>query len=300
MEIRLEGDTFDETARITQRHCDETGATLIHPFNDIDVIRGQATVSLEISDQIRAMRERLDAVIVPVGGGALLAGTILTLRKTNPDALIFGVEPEGADCMAQSVDAGQPITLSRIDTFVDGAAVARPGDLTYEIVAQAIADGRVRLLKISKNQLCAAMADMLQIDGIITEPAGALSVAALDQIASLMQGKNVVSIVSGSNFDMRRMPKILEHADLHRRTKAYLQIVLPDRPQALAELLAHLDAPKQLNITFLRYDDEHAEGTPPLNVGFESKNGNSADILALLESLDAHQYSYQELTGKPE
>ncbi len=300
MNIRLEGDTFDETARLTHQFCEETGATLIHPFDDLKVIEGQGTVSLEISNQMREMRRRLGAVITAVGGGGLLAGTILTMRETNPDALIIGVEPEGADCMAQSIAAGHPFTLPHIDTFVDGAAVARPGDLTFEIVSQAIAEGRVRLLKISKNQLCATMADMLQIDGIIAEPAGALSVAALEQVVPWTDD-DVVSVISGGNFDMRRMPKILQHADLYRRTKVFVSIILPDRPRALAELLQHLDpALEDLNICYMNYDDEPSVGNEfPLTVGFESKHGKAEEIQALVAALDAHNYSYRELSEKP-
>jgi threonine dehydratase len=305
VEIRLEGDTFDETAAYAYAHMRDHGITSIHPFDDWNVIKGQGTVAVEISDQMRDMREKIGAVIVPVGGGGLLAGTVLALRASHPDTLIVGVEPDGAASMAAAVRAGKPVTLPKVDSFVDGAAVMRVGDRPFRVVQDAVREGRVRLMTVSKGFLCATMADLIQIDGRITEPAGALSIAAAATVADHAPDGAIVSIVSGNNLDMRRMPKILQHADLYRRTKAYVQVTLPDRPRALQSMLDAVgDELDPLNICFLSFDDEKQQnGDPPATyIGFESKAGRSRDIDALLHALRARcpDFAVRELDHKPD
>ncbi|MFA6523519.1 MAG: pyridoxal-phosphate dependent enzyme [Candidatus Peribacteraceae bacterium] len=217
VEIRVEGAYYDETAAIAQAYAREREAAFIHPFDDWRVIEGQGTVALEIAEEMERTGRTLEAVVVPVGGGGLLAGTILTLKHTNPDAVIFGVEPEGAACMAASVAAGEPVHLKHVDTFVDGAAVARPGDRPFSIVSDAVREGRVKLLTVPNIHVVAAMHRLLQIDGVIAEPAGALSVAAIDRIMPDLDGKgDVVSIISGGNIDFERMKEVFRLIERHR------------------------------------------------------------------------------------
>lgn len=299
--IRLEQDKFDDTAEVAQAFARERKATYIHPFDDWKVIEGQGTVALEIAEQMAQFRRKLGAVVVPVGGGGLMAGTLLVVREIHPDAIVFGVEPKGAACMAASVREGHPVKLPSVDTFVDGAAVAQPGERTFSVVAAAVRDGRARLLTVSNNRLCASMADLLQIDGRVTEPAGALSVAALGQVVPQVHDGAVVSIISGGNLDMRRMPKILENAELHRRTKIFVKVTLPDRPGALLEMLAAAsDVLPRINICYMQFDeDEENGGTPPLIVGFQSKEGTPDVITKLLEALRVARFHIEELKGKP-
>lgn len=301
VEICLEGDTFDETARVTGAYSEEKRATYVHPFDDWKVIEGQGTVALEIAEQWRKTRQKLSIVIVPVGGGGLLAGTITVLKETNPDVEIIGVEPRGAASMAASIRAGKPVKIPDLDTFVDGAAVAEPGARPFAIISEAIREGRVRLVSVDNNLLCESMADLLQFEGRVTEPAGALSVAALEHAASTHREGAIVSVISGGNLDMRRMPKILEHAELHRRTKVFLEITLPDRPAALREMLnAASEATKGINICYIQFDEDEENGTSPtLHVGFQTKAGNASDIDRLLEILDARGYHFRSLPGKP-
>jgi len=307
VEIILSGDTFDETAQHALAFAEESRAVFIHPFNDPDVIRGQATVAVEIARQMKELRQKLGAVIVPVGGGGLLSGTILALREIHPDTLLFGVEPAEAASMTASLEAGQPVTLPEMDTFVDGAAVARPGDRTFAIIQQAVREGRVRMLTVSKGLICATMVDLYQRDGEITEPAGALSIAALGQVPRDIRDP-VVCILSGTNFDMKRNPSVLEHAALFRRTKAYIGVHLPDRPRALQEMLDAL-APELLNVNFpfMHFDRDQSNGDPSLLIGLESKKGDPQDITRFLQRLaalrlpdGAPHYPFHELKGKPE
>jgi threonine dehydratase len=214
--IRVEGTCFDETAERARTFTDEHGATLIHPFDDWRIIEGQGTVALEIMEEMERLRRKLAAVIVPVGGGGLLAGTVLALRN-HPDIAIYGVEPEGAACMAASVHAGHPVKLESVDAFVDGAAVAQPGDRPFEVVQEAVSGGRVKLLTVSNSRVCDSIAHLFQIDGVLAEPAGALSVAALEQVGPQVRREgDIVSIISGGNLDMRRIAAILEQAELYR------------------------------------------------------------------------------------
>ncbi|PIR49146.1 threonine dehydratase [Candidatus Peregrinibacteria bacterium CG10_big_fil_rev_8_21_14_0_10_55_24] len=305
VEIVLTGDTFDITAQEALQYVQEHSATFIHPFNDADVMRGQATVGLEIWDQMQSMRKQLSTVVVPVGGGGLVAGTSHMLEMDD-DLEIVGVEPDGAASMAASIAAGRPVRLEEMDTFADGAA-ASPGDLTYARVEQAIQTGRLRLMSVSKNLLCATMADLLQLDGELTEPAGALSIAALPHITATSKRGPIVCVVSGNNFDMHRMPKVLEHAALHRRQKAYLNVYLPDRPTALLELLEAVRSKLAgINITYMHFDEDQDNGNSPLSIGIASKTGRREDIedfLALLgqqtDDQGENRYSYTEVRSKP-
>lgn len=305
VEIILTGDKFDRTAQEAQQYAHEYNSVFIHPFDDLDVIRGQSTVGLEIAEQIQHIKDKVGEVLVPVGGGGLLAGTTISL----PDKQLVGVEPAEAASMSASLGAGRPVTLEDIDTFVDGAAVARPGDNTFKIVSQACSEGRVKIETVSKGLLCSTMDTLLQRHGEVTEPAGALSIAALHN--ETRKTKNaVVCVVSGNNLDMRKVPSILEHASLHRREKAYVNVSLPDRPGALVEMLETVKGDivdSSINISFLHYDEDGDNGDPPLQMGIRSRTGEPARLLRFLRDLrnvkdedGKPKYPVEELPNKPE
>ena len=203
--IKLVGQTYDAAFAAAQKFCTQQGSIFIPPFDDYDIIAGQATVGLEIMDQ---MSVPLDYVFLAIGGGGLASGTCLSLGDLSPNTKIIGVEPEAAASMTASLYAGQVEELTTIDKFVDGASVKRVGDKTFPICARGLSD----VVLISKSAVCQAMLDLYAMDSMIVEPAGALSVAALQPYADKIKGKTVVCIISGGNFDPKRLPEIKEAA----------------------------------------------------------------------------------------
>ncbi len=211
--IHLEGDTFDESSVIAQAMCAHRGAVYIPPFNDPHVIAGQGTVGLEILRQADEMGfGNVDVVVVPLGGGGLISGVGTYFRQMSPDTEIIGVEPAGAAAMHASLRAGELVTLNHINPFVDGAAVKTPGDLTFSIT-QDVVD---RVVVVEEGQVCQTMVEMVDNDGMLSEPAGALSIAALNLLGNDIAGKNVVSIVSGANIGSERMHDIYRRAEEER------------------------------------------------------------------------------------
>jgi threonine dehydratase len=203
--IKLIGNTYDEAFAAAQAFCQQNQAIFIPPFDDYDIIAGQATVALEIVDQLPTPA---DFVLVAIGGGGLAAGSGLVLKALSPQTKLIGVEPALAPSMSESIAAHQVVTLDSIDSFVDGASVKRVGSKTFEICKEVLD----RMLVVEKNLLCQTMLDLYQYYGMIVEPAGALSVAALEQLRSEIQDKTVVCVISGGNFDTKRFPEIANWA----------------------------------------------------------------------------------------
>jgi len=204
--VKLVGNTYDEAFAAAQRFCQENQAIFIPPFDDYDIIAGQATVALEIVDQLPAPA---DYLIVAIGGGGLAAGAGLVLSALSPQTKLIGVEPALAPSMLESLRAHHVISLDSIDSFVDGASVKRVGAKTFAICERTLD----RMLVVEKNILCQTMLDLYQFYGMIVEPAGALSVAALEQVRTEIVGKTVVCVISGGNFDIKRLPEIKALAD---------------------------------------------------------------------------------------
>ena len=306
VDIALIGDKYDEAADAAHAFAEERQAVFLHPFDDWDVIRGQGTVAAEIASQMQNRRERIARILVPVGGGGLMAGTVLAMQS-HPETEIIGVEPEGAACMAASLEAGHPVTLEHVDTFVDGAAVARPGDRPFSVVQEAVKQGRARLMTVSNGLLSAAMVDLYQIDGRITEPAGALSIAALEQVEKPKAGATVC-VLSGTNFDMSRNDLVLKNAIQYRRIVMHLGVHLPNRPKALLQLLNDLgEGLDGVNIAYAHFDAAQSNGDPSLLLGIESQDGKPGKVhsffekLASLRNVDHSQrYPFHERTGQPE
>ncbi len=213
IEIRLIGDTYDDCAIAAKQFTEENGMTFIPPFDDHRIIEGQGTVAVEILADLTG----IDYVFVPVGGGGLSAGVGSYFKTFSPKTKIIGLEPEGAPSMYEALKAGHPVTLSNIERFVDGAAVKRVGDLTFAICKDVLDDMRL----VPEGKICSTILKLYNEDAIVVEPAGALSIAALDDFAREIKGKNVVCIVSGSNNDIDRMQEIKERSLQYEGLKHY-------------------------------------------------------------------------------
>ena len=229
IEVILLGDTFDDANKAAMLECERLSKMFIHPFNDEKVIEGQATVGLEIIDQAA---HPIHYVFVPVGGGGLSAGLSSVFKELSPNTKIIGVEPKGAPSMSVSLRNNRNTELNHIENFVDGAAVKRVGDLNFAICQQNIDD----MIVVDEGKICQTILDLYNKEAIVVEPAGALSIAALEQYAEEIKGKNVICIVSGSNNDIVRTPEIKERALLYANLKHYFIIKFPQRAGALTRV----------------------------------------------------------------
>jgi len=284
IEIILAGDTFDDCAAAAKTYTAAQGMTFIPPFDDWRIVEGQATVGLEICEAL----EGIDYVFAPLGGGGLCSGLGLALREYAPNTRLIGVEPEGAPSMTEALKHGAPITLSAIDRFVDGAAVKRVGELTFEICKDVLDD----MLLVSEGQVCSTILRLYNEDAIVVEPAGALSIAALEQYADQIAGKTVVCVVSGSNNDIDRMPEIKERSLQHEGLKHYFLIRFAQRPGALKEFVNHVLGPSD-DITRFEYMQKTNKETGPALVGIELRE--RSDYEMLLRNLRAYQIDYSEI-----
>ncbi|GAC1341162.1 MAG: threonine ammonia-lyase IlvA [Candidatus Dormibacteria bacterium] len=257
LELNLAGDTYDESAALAAVHADIHNLALVPPFDDRSVITGQATVGLEIETQLGHAPE---LVVTPVGGGGLAAGLALALR----DSRIAGAEPLGAASMAAAIMNGAPVHLHTIDTFVDGAAVGRVGVLPFEILRERLAS----LVAVDPGHLCTTMLELYQGEGIIAEPAGALSVAALGPVLAETPAEEVVCIISGGNNDVSRYAEIQERSLVARGLKHYFVVEFPQRPGALRTFLDDILGPND-DITLFEYVKKSNRESGPALVGLE-------------------------------
>ena len=282
IDIRLTGDYFDQTLAAAQAFCDQAGAHFLSPFDDIDVIEGQASVGVEILDQLG---RQPDIVILPVGGGGLAAGT----RGVMPDADFFYVEPAGGACLTAALAAGAPVTLDTVDSFVDGAAVGRIGALPFDRLRDVEPD---TVLRAPEDRICTTMLEMLNVEGIVLEPAGALAVDVLPELADAIRGKTVVCVTSGGNFDFERLPEVKERAQKFAGLKKYFILRMPQRPGALREFLQMLGPDD--DITRFEYLKKSARNFGSVLIGIETKQPESfADLTA---KLDASGFVYRDIT----
>ncbi|MBT2412472.1 threonine ammonia-lyase IlvA [Streptomyces sp. ISL-12] len=261
LRLIVEGDTYDEAAAAATAYAHSSGATLVPAFDDPRIIAGQGTVVKEAVEQLGCVP---DAVIVPVGGGGLLAGAVAWLREAHPSVRIVGAEPQGAASMAAALAAGRPVTVTAVDPFVDGAAVSTVGTHTYAVVSQY----PPHMLAVPEGRVCVEMLDLYQSDGIISEPAGALASAALDCAPGLEPGATVVCIVSGGNNDVSRYAEIVERALLFEGRKHYFLVEFPQEPGALRQFLDDVLGPDD-DITLFEYIKRNNRETGPALVGIE-------------------------------
>jgi threonine dehydratase len=260
IEIRLEGDTFDDCANAAKTTAIQKDMTFIPPFDDPRIIEGQGTIAPELLEDL----EKIDYVFVPIGGGGLCAGIGAYIKTHSPHTRVIGVEPEGAACMQAAFEAGHPVTLRKIDKFVDGAAVQRAGDLTFDICKQ-VTDN---LCLVAEGEVCSVILKLYNKDAIVVEPAGALAIAALRQYADKIKGKNVVCIVSGSNNDIDRMQEIKERSLLYEGLKHYFIIRFAQRPNALKDFVNNILGSRD-DIVRFEYMKKNAKESGPALVGIE-------------------------------
>ncbi|MBL0153186.1 MAG: threonine ammonia-lyase [Chitinophagaceae bacterium] len=284
VEIRLTGDNYDECSAAAQAFTKQTGMTFIPPFDDPKIIEGQATVGLEILQELTG----IDYMFIPVGGGGLSAGVGSYFKSFSPATKIIGVEPEGAPSMQKALEAGHPVTLESIDRFVDGAAVKRVGDLTFSICREVL-DG---MHLVPEGKVCSTILKLYNEEAIVVEPAGALSVAALDDFADDIRGKTIVCIISGSNNDIDRMPEIKERSLQFEGLKHYFLVDFAQRPGALKEFVNQVLGPTD-DITRFEYMQKTNKESGPALIGVELKNRPDYD--SLLERMNASNIRFTEL-----
>jgi threonine dehydratase len=276
IELIAIGKTYDEAAATALDDVARTGATLVPPYDDPRTIAGQGTIAAEILDQLDG---EPDLVIVPVGGGGCIAGMTTYLAERTTSTSVLGVEPAGAAAMIAALAAGEPVTLDHVDQFVDGAAVNRAGTLTY--AALAAAGDMVSITTVDEGAVCTSMLDLYQNEGIIAEPAGALSVAALME-ADIEPGSTVVCLISGGNNDISRYHEVLERSLVHLGLKHYFLVDFPQEPGALRRFLDQVLGPND-DITLFEYVKRNNRDTGEALVGIEL--GSAADLDGLLERM---------------
>ncbi|MEX0370912.1 MAG: threonine ammonia-lyase IlvA [Tateyamaria sp.] len=284
VEVRLIGDYFDDTLASAQAFCAEAGAHFLSPFDDDDVIEGQASVAVEIEAQLGRAP---DHIILPVGGGGLSAGTCSYFEDRV--AYTF-VEPSGAPSLAQAVKAGHPVDVSPINTFVDGAAVATIGARTFDRLKSANPSD---ILDIPEDRICTTIIDMLNVEGIVLEPAGALAVEALSDVADQIRGRTVVCVTSGGNFDFERLPEVKERAQRYSGVKKYFILRMPQRPGALKDFL-HILGPND-DIARFEYLKKSARNFGSVLIGIETQRPQDFD--RLFAELDRAGFTYTDITN---
>lgn len=290
VEVVLVGDTFDDAYAAAMRDCEENGKAFAHPFEDEKVIEGQGTVGAEIMDQIN---EPIDYLVLPIGGGGLSSGVGSYIKTLSPSTKIIGTEPEGAPAMHTSRANGKWTALDHIDKFVDGAAVKAVGKLNFGICQEVFDD----IVLVPEGKVCTTVLELYNNEGIIVEPAGALTTAALDLIKDDIKGKTVVCVVSGGNNDIVRMAEIRERSMLYEGRKQYFIVKFPQRAGALREFLVEVLGPKD-DIVLFEYTKKTARENGPALIGIELKK--KEDYEALITRMDKHQVNYQLLNDQPE
>jgi threonine dehydratase len=282
--VQLTGDTFDDCSMAARAYTAANDMTFIPPFDDYRVIEGQGTVAVEIDEILK----NIDYIFLPIGGGGLAAGVGSYYHEHASDTRIIGVEPAGAPSMHRALEMGKPVTLEEIDRFVDGAAVKRVGDLTFPICREVLDD----ICLVPEGKICTSILDLYNGDAIVVEPAGALSIAALDQYADVIAGKTIVCIISGSNNDIDRMQEIKERSLQFEGLKHYFLIRFAQRPGALKEFVNDILGPTD-DIVRFEYMQKHNKELGPALVGIELKRREDHSVL--LHKLNQQGIEFTEL-----
>ncbi len=289
VEVVLVGDTFDQANQAAIETCEAEGKTFIPPFNDQKIIEGQGTVGLEILQQSRVA---IDYIFVPIGGGGLASGLGSVCKLMSPNTKIIGVEPAGAAGMKKSFEKGEVVELGEIDKFVDGAAVQKVGDITFEICRKVLDD----IVVVPEGKVCSTILNLYNFDAIVVEPAGALSISALDYYRDEIKGKNVVCIVSGSNNDIVRMEDIKERSLLYEGLKHYFVVRFPQRAGALQNFVSNVLGPHD-DITYFEYKKKTNREKGPVLIGIELQNPD--DFQGLTERMRESNIDYEYLNDNP-
>ena len=275
VEVRLLGDSYDDANAAAQAFCEERGAVFVHPFDDPLTIAGQGTIGREL---VAELGTPPDVLVAGIGGGGLISGIAAFLKSVNPDMVVIGAEPAGAASMTASLEAGRVVALDEIDTFVDGAAVKRVGDLTFELCRRLVDD----VVLVPEGQVCTSIIDLYQNEGIIAEPAGALAVAALESVGERLRDRRVVCVLSGGNNDILRYPEIMERSLVHQGRKHYFIVEFAQKPGQLRRFVDQALGPTDDIVRFEYMKKTNKERGAAL-VGIELKS--KADLAPLLERM---------------
>jgi threonine dehydratase len=290
VDVVLKGDTFDDAYHFALDFCNQNNSTFVHPFDDKKVIEGQATIGLEL---FRDADFNIDYLFMPVGGGGLSSGVSSVMKVLSPKTKMIGVEPAGAPAMHKSFQQKEVVTLADIDKFVDGAAVKRVGNLNFPICLENLRE----IALVEEGKLCTSLISMYNESGIVLEPAGALSVAVLDQYAEEIKGKNVICLLSGSNNDITRTEEIRERSLLHQGLMHYFIIRFPQRAGALKEFVAEILGPDD-DIVHFEYTKKTSRDKGPALIGIELKVKEDFD--PLLERMKKRNFLGEYLNEKPD
>jgi threonine dehydratase len=285
VEVILTGDTFDDSFLQAKKYCEKENMAFIHPFDDNRTIAGQGTVGIEIMNE---MDEPIDYVFVGIGGGGLASGVGSYIKSISPSTKMIGVEPTGAPGMKTSIEQEEIVTLETIDKFVDGAAVKQVGQLTYEICKEILDD----VVLVPEGKACTTILELYNENAIVVEPAGALSIAALDFCKDQIKDKNVVCVISGGNNDIGRMQEIKERSLIYEGLKHYFIVNFPQRAGALREFMDEVLGIDD-DITRFEYTKKNNKDNGPALVGIELKN--KEDYHPLIERMDKKGFSYTEI-----
>lgn len=291
VKIVLTGDYFDQTLKAAQQMASDVGATFLSPFDDANVISGQATVGLEVMAQLGTAP---DLMVVPVGGGGLASGLVRYFSETAPETQFAFAEPVGGSSLKAALTQGAQVTLPAVDSFVDGAAVARIGDLPFETLRRVNPD---QVLAAPEDRICGTMLDMLNLEGVVLEPAGALSIDVLADLSAdgKLAGRRVVCVCSGGNFDFERLPEVRERAQRYRGLKRYFILRMPQRPGALRDFLSLL-GPHD-DIARFEYLKKSARNFGSVLIGIETDDPRNLDTLAV--RLNDAGFGWRDVTSDP-
>ncbi|MDN3674482.1 threonine ammonia-lyase IlvA [Flavobacterium branchiarum] len=285
VEIVLTGDTFDDAYASATEDATMSNKIFIHPFDDLKVIAGQGTVGLEI---LESYKEPIDYVFVPIGGGGLASGLSEVFKHLSPDTKIIGVEPKGAPSMKTSIIDGKNTALKTIDKFVDGAAVKQVGNMTFDICRKNLDD----IILVPEGKVCTTILRLYNEEAMVVEPAGALTIAALDFCKEKIKGKTVVCVVSGSNNDIERTAEIKERSLLYEGLMHYFMIQFPQRPGALKEFVNDILGPND-DITYFQFAKKNSREFGSVVVGLELKN--KKDIKNIKNNMTNKGFEFQYL-----
>lgn len=287
VDIVLAGDTYDDSYYAALEYSD---AVFVHPFDDEQVIEGQGTVGLEIFKELDV---NVDYLIFAIGGGGLASGVSTVFRTLSPSTQLIGVEPQGSPTMKTSLENGRVTPLEHIDKFVDGAAVMKAGEITFEIVRENIDD----ILLIPEGKVCSTILKLYNEEAIVAEPAGALSISALDFLKEDIRGKNVVCIIGGGNNDITRTEEIKERSLIYEGLKHYFIVRFPQRSGALSEFLGRVLGPT-VDIVFFEYSKKTAREKGPALIGVEI--AKKEDFEPLIRRMNEHKVQFTYINDKPD
>ncbi|WP_185866092.1 threonine ammonia-lyase [Blattabacterium cuenoti] len=290
IDIILIGDTFDAVSYEAMKYCKKNAKIFIHPFDDIKIIEGQATVGLEI---LKQSISNIDYVFIPIGGGGLASGVGSHIKEFSPKTKIIGVEPQGAPSMSFSLKKGKVVELKKIDRFIDGASVKKVGELNFNICNQILYD----IKTVPEGKVCTTILDLYNLEAIVAEPAGALSIAALDFYSEKIKGKTIVCILSGGNNDITRTEEIRERSLLYEEKKHYFVVKFPQRAGALKEFVNNILGPKD-DIAYFEYSKKTSKEEGPAVIGIELADKN--EFSALLGRMKKNRVHFQYLNQNPD